>query len=117
MLTLEAHSQAVNCVTFSPEGRRVLTGSSDGTVKVWDALHGRETLTLKVHPEPVTSAVFCPGGKRVATVCLDGTVRIWDALEWTVSRGELDRQQREWYTRWLRTHGLANHTQESPSDQ
>jgi WD40 repeat protein len=36
-LTLKAHTQAVNTVAMSPDGKRLVTGSSDGKVKVWDA--------------------------------------------------------------------------------
>ena len=52
-LTLKGHTKAVNSVAFSPDGRRIVSGSADNTVKVWDAATGQETLTLKGHTSSV----------------------------------------------------------------
>ena len=48
-LTLKGHSGYVCSVSFSPDGQRIVSGSGDETVKVWDAATGQETLTLKGH--------------------------------------------------------------------
>ena len=48
-LTLKGHTQEVNSVAFSPDGKRLASASDDGTVKVWDADTGQEVLTLKGH--------------------------------------------------------------------
>src|SRR5262249_55742781 len=37
VLTLKGHTSAVMCVSWSPDGKRLATGSDDGTTKVWDA--------------------------------------------------------------------------------
>ena len=42
-LTLKGHAKAVNSVAFSPDGRRIVSGSGDNTVKVWDSVTGQET--------------------------------------------------------------------------
>ena len=42
MCTLEGHSANVNSVAFSPDGRRVVSGSNDMLVKVWNAATGVE---------------------------------------------------------------------------
>ena len=66
-------------MAFSPDGKRLASGSLDGTVKVWDATSGQETLTLKGHTEPVTSVAFRADGKRLASGSWDHSAKVWDA--------------------------------------
>ena len=54
-------------MAFSPDGKRLASASGDGTVKVWDAATGQETLTLKGHTGVVSSVAFSPDGKRLAS--------------------------------------------------
>ncbi len=69
----------VNSVAFSPDGKRLATGSYDSTVKLWDAATGQELLTLKGHASDVWSVAFSPDGKRLATGSRDQTVKLWSA--------------------------------------
>jgi WD40 repeat protein len=66
-------------VSFSPDGKRIVTGSFDQTARVWDAATGHETLTLKGHTGPVYSVSFSPDGKRILTGGDDQTAKVWDA--------------------------------------
>ena len=61
LLTLKGHAGLVNSVSWSPDGKRLATGSSDGTAKVWDAAGGRELLTLKGHTVPGQFRVLVAG--------------------------------------------------------
>src|SRR5260370_851423 len=72
--------RSVWCVAFSPDGKRVVSGSVDRTVKVWDAEKGQETLTLKGHTSTLTSVTFTPDGKPVVSCSKDQTVKVWDAV-------------------------------------
>jgi WD40 repeat protein len=76
---VKGHSRRVTRLSFSPNGKRVATGGSDGTVKVWDVAMGQETLTLKGHTAGVTDLAFSPDGHSLISASWDGTVRIWDA--------------------------------------
>jgi WD40 repeat protein len=66
-------------VSFSPDGKRIVSGSVDNTLKVWDAQTGQETLTLKGHADDVNSVSFSPDGKRIVSGSDDETVKVWDA--------------------------------------
>ena len=48
-------------MAFSPDGRRIVSGSDDETVKVWDAATGQEMLTLKGHTDGVIERGLQPG--------------------------------------------------------
>jgi WD40 repeat protein len=56
------HRQYVNNVSFSPDGKSIVSASADQTVKLWN-LDGREFLTLSGHTYPVSSAAFSSDGK------------------------------------------------------
>jgi WD40 repeat protein len=68
-------------VAFSPDGKRLVSGSFDQTVKVWDAQRGQELLTLKGHTGHVTSVAFSPDGQRIVSGSADSTVKVWNAEE------------------------------------
>ncbi len=66
-------------MAFSPDGKRIVSGGQDHTLKIWDADRSIETLTLKGHTGRVTSVAFSPDGSRIASAGSDGTVLIWEA--------------------------------------
>jgi WD40 repeat protein len=66
-------------VAFSPDGQRIVSGSNDETLKLWDAQTGQQTLTLTGHTGPVTSVAFSPDGTRIVSGSWDRTVKVWNA--------------------------------------
>src|SRR5262249_53192330 len=78
-LILRGHKDRVEHAAYSPDGKRILTASRDGTVKAWDAGTGQELFTLKGHTATVYLAKFSPDGKRIVSASTDSTVRLWDA--------------------------------------
>jgi WD40 repeat protein/serine/threonine protein kinase len=78
--TFHGHSGGVLSVAFSPDGQRIVTGSLDGTAKVWEAASGKELVTFKGHRGGINSVAFAPDGQRIATSGFkDPTPRVWDS--------------------------------------
>jgi WD40 repeat protein len=66
-------------VAFSPDGKQVVSGSGDRTVRLWDAATGAALQTLEGHTQWVSSVAFSPDGKQVVSGSDDHTVRLLDA--------------------------------------
>ncbi len=66
-------------MAFSPDGRRILTGSLDRTVRIWDARTGLPITGLLAHRGEVLAMAFSPDGKTILTGCQDRTAQLWDA--------------------------------------
>jgi WD40 repeat protein len=80
--TLKGHTDMVYAVAFSPDGRHVLTGSFDKTLKLWETATGKEIKTFAGqagHQQMVLSVAFSPDGRYVASGAADNTAKIWDS--------------------------------------
>jgi WD40 repeat protein len=73
------HSGFVTSVDFSPDGRTLITGSTDKTACLWNVSSGRRVRCLKGHSDTVTSVEFSSDGRFILTGCSDQTARIFDA--------------------------------------
>src|SRR5262245_55125950 len=68
--TFTGHSNAVNSVAFSPDGRVALSASNDSTLKLWEVATGKELRTINVRSSKslfgytmVWSVAFSPDGR------------------------------------------------------
>ena len=75
----KGHSSNVYSVAFSPDGHRVLSGSYDHSLRLWDAASGALIREFKGDSDAVTSVAFSPDGQRVLSGSYDNSVRLWDA--------------------------------------
>ena len=66
----------VPSVAFSPNGRLILTGSNDGTARLWEV--GGVATTFRGHTDQLNSAVFNQDGTRILTASNDMTARLWN---------------------------------------
>ena len=68
-------------MAFSPDGATIVSGSDDGTVKLWDVATRTNTATLEGHTDEVTSVAFSPDGTIIASGSEDETIKLWDVAE------------------------------------
>jgi serine/threonine protein kinase len=81
--SFKGHMSAIKTVAFSPDGKRVLSGSgynsaTDFTMRLWDVETGEEVRRFAAHRDYVQCVIFSPGGKRALSSSADSTVRLWD---------------------------------------
>jgi WD40 repeat protein len=79
--SLAGHGDAVTAVAFAHRGDTVVTGSADGTTRIWDGRVQHELELVGRHPAPVATASFDASGRRIVSAGADGTARIWNAVE------------------------------------
>lgn len=72
------HSNSVWSCACSPDSRRAISGSADGTIRVWDAATAEARKVLDGHTERVTSCSFSQDGTRVLSASDDTSLRLWN---------------------------------------
>ncbi|KAF8712129.1 hypothetical protein AX14_013128 [Amanita brunnescens Koide BX004] len=76
LIQLQGHDHRVNSVAFSLDGSKIVSGSSDKTIRVWDASTGLPP----IHGgDWISSVAFSPDGSKIISGSGDRTIRVWDA--------------------------------------
>ena len=78
-LDFQAHRKCIPDLDISPDGKRLVTGSFDGTAKLWSLSDGAEIASIPAHGHWVWNVQFSPDGKTLVTSSHEnGIVRFWD---------------------------------------
>jgi WD40 repeat protein len=75
---LQGHTDPVRAVAVTPDGRHVVSGSEDKTLRVWDLATGETKATLQGHTYLACAVAITPDGRHVVSGSDDNTLRVWD---------------------------------------
>lgn len=78
IMTLEGHSGIVSSVAVTPDNSKIVSGSSDHTIKIWDMNTGKLLNTLEGHSSGVRSVAITSDNNKIVSGCDDKTIRVWD---------------------------------------
>lgn len=75
--TILAHPDEVYTAQFAPDGRRLVTGSQDGHLRIWDPDQNRLLYDILAHDQCINQIRFSPDGRKVVTSSCDKTAKVW----------------------------------------
>ncbi len=76
--SLSNQKKPINSVAFSPDGKIIAGGSTDGNVKLWETDSGKQIRSLIRHPYPIISVAFSPDGNILSAGSDSGSIALWD---------------------------------------
>ena len=76
--TLRGHEGPVSALAYSPDGKRLASGSADKTIRLWEPASRKEAAVLLGHDQPVEWLAFSPDGQRICSLDWQSG-RLWDA--------------------------------------
>jgi len=77
---LTGHSQCVQDVVISFDGRYALSGSWDKTLRLWDLMRGETVRSFSGHTSDVNSVAFSTDNRQIVSGSRDRTIRLWNTL-------------------------------------
>jgi guanine nucleotide-binding protein subunit beta-2-like 1 protein len=94
--SLRGHSHFVSDITISSDGQFALSGSWDGTLRLWDLTSGETTRQFIGHEKDVLSVAFSSDNRQIVSGSRDKTIKLWNTLgecKYTISD---DDSHTEW---------------------
>ncbi len=76
--TLAGHTWTIYGLVFTPDGRTLISGGADGTVRIWDVESGSERANYRWHESWVTCLAVSPDGLTAAAGSADHSIVVWD---------------------------------------
>ncbi len=76
--TFKGHTSWVHAVALTPDGRFAISGSWDGTLRMWNLQSGESLRTLEGHMDWVHAVAVTPDGARAISASSDRTLRVWE---------------------------------------
>jgi eukaryotic-like serine/threonine-protein kinase len=81
LFTYHGHHAYIAAAPWSPDGKRIASGSGDKTIQVWTPATRKSVLTYHGHSDVLYTVAWSPDGKRIASGSADQTVQVWYAAE------------------------------------
>ncbi|MFL5728122.1 MAG: WD40 repeat domain-containing protein [Cytophagaceae bacterium] len=80
--TISAHQNSIFTITFSPDGRYLLSGGRDAHLKIWDVTEGYSLKeSIVAHMYAINNICYHPSGEYFASCSMDKTIKLWDAKD------------------------------------
>lgn len=78
--TIHSHANSVFCVTYSPDGKYLLSAGRDAHLKIWDVNDAYGIVSdIPAHMYAINDLVFSPDRTLFATCSMDKSIKLWDA--------------------------------------
>ena len=86
------HDKWVTCLSFSPDGQRIVTGSADRTLIIWN-INGTPIKTIKAHDTFIEDVAISPSGRLIASASRGRDIKLWnmEGTLVTVLEGHTDK--------------------------
>jgi guanine nucleotide-binding protein subunit beta-2-like 1 protein len=78
--SLRGHSHFVSSVVMSSDGQFALSGSWDGTLRLWEIATGKTTRRFVGHEKDVLSVAFSHDNRQIVSGSRDKTIKLWNTL-------------------------------------